>query len=1345
MLEASDLCDFLLKGEEKPVAAGDAQDKWVTSNHKIFARLVQYTEDAPYDMVTQFVEERDGMKAWKGLVAKYELKGNVQKAVLQKELHNVAMAEGDDPDVFFGKLETIRRQLKNLKVEVDESSMIGAVMGNLPFSYESLLSVVEGDEDLSYEDLKKRIRVFHLRHARSAKGEESALMTTFDGKCHGCGAYGHKKSDCPRRTDKGSSGSRDGGGGGGHAGRGGGGGKKIKCHHCNKLGHIKKDCWLLKKERKEEAAHAATGHCLALTAMDNSRDFKGKRPFIMDSGASSHYVESASGLTNVRSTPGDVTIADGKKMASTGTGQMELVTTDINGRRLVVTLSDVIIVPGLNRRLLSASRIIDKGGRVVIDSSGGFIEVQGRKIPIHKSGQLYEVDLHQESDQHAVETAHIAVGSEVWHARLGHRNAEDIRKLGELGLGVPNVLTMGDKCDVCELSKHTHASFPRPVEHRVNGPLDMVHTDVIGPMGKESLGGAKSSVIFVDAFSRWVVTHPVKAKSQALEALKAYDADMSGLLGGRRIKSTRSDNGGEFTSARFKQWCKLRGINQTFTGPHSPQQNGLCERAGRTVVEMTRCLLSQSGLGKEFWAEAMSTATYIINRLPTTTLDGDTPHHVLLGKHARLDHLRVFGCQAYVHVYDGHRKKLDAKAWRGILVGYDPQNTRCYRVYDPTNGKMQRSVHVTFEETRFPAKSGASLDDESGDDEVELEPQQESKESVGDTDAGGDGAENGDAPDDGNAREEKVESTTTDPEEDAAGSVGAPVWKWSAGIESQADTLGRVLVDGRSMSRRAAAKQQQAHRVVHHAYAAAESTTGDPSSYKDALESADAIKWQQAMKEEYDALESNGTWTLCELPSGANVIGSRWVFKTKLNELGQVVRHKARLVAQGYSQVPGQDYFDTYAPVAKLSSIRTILAIAAIKDWEVHQMDVDTAFLQSPVDEEIYVCQPQGYERYGPGGTELVCRVHKSLYGLKQSPRNWNRVLDEWLRSYGLEPSTADPCIYVKIEANGNILLVGIYVDDALILGNIYDIVNEFKVAISSRFKMKDLGNLHWLLGMEIRRNRELRTIEIHQTAYIDRMLERFGMSDCKPVATPVEGVLSRLSDDHKGKPDGDYMSLVGSLLYAAMVTRPDIAYAVQALGRHLQASGPDHWTAAKRVLRYLKGTRELGIKYGMDGADQVELHGYCDSDWAGDIDSRRSTTAYVFVMAGGSVSWASKLQPTVALSSSEAEYMAACAAVQEAIYMRRLLGDLGFHLSGPTAIHADNQSCIAMGKNPVHHKRSKHIDIRYHFTRERVESGEVELKYVPTEHQLADLLTKPLRGYRTATLRERVLGYMVE
>ena len=1336
-LEKDSLLDALLATEDRPEEEGEALTNWIKSSRKIYAALVIFTDGAANDLVVQFNDQRDGIAAWRALVRKYELRGDVQKAALQRAMYEAEWSNADDPDAYFVQLELKQRQLRALGVTMTDAQMVGLARWKMPSRYAALNPVLDCIESLTYDVLKERVRVSYRRDATSqAQGSDMALMTTFEGKCFKCGAYGHKKADCPNKGNRG-----NGGGGRGVSSKGSKGrsygGAKVTCDHCKKTGHLIKDCWALRRE-KREAAHVATEDRLALIAMSDTPGSAGSLPFVLDSGSTANMVESADCLIDVKLAAGEVIVADGKKVASIGTGRLDLLTADVNGKHLHVTLNDVVIVPGLSRRLLSVRKIVDKGGRVVIDPSGGFIEVGGRIIPIRKTGPLYEVDMRVESATGGPEMVHLAVNGDVWHARLGHRNAEDLKKLGKLGVRVPQGLNLSAKCEVCEVSKHRHSSFPSAAAPGMEGVLDRVHIDLIGPMDKESLGGARFAFVAVDSFSRYLWVCGLKQKSQALEALKAYEGEMSALLGGKRIKSIRCDNGGEFANHRFRDYCQQRGILQTFTGPHCPQENGRGERAGGSLVGMTRCLLEHSGLSKELWGEAIKTAAYLMNRLPTRVLDGDTPYHRLFRKHASLHQLRVFGCRTFVQVYDGNRQKLDPRAWRGILVGYDPHNQRCYRVYDPSTGKVHRSVHVTFDEQVFPARAGAATNEESR--EVATPP------SSGDqggavAPVGAEPPDDADGADGGDGEQKEEDAGDNggngEPEEE----VPAPGWRWSQDVERRADSLGRtILPDGRSVGRRAASRQHHARLTIHHALASATSIVSDPASYEEALRSPDAPKWTQACAEEYGAHHDIGTWTLVVPPPGANVIGSRWVFKTKLNELGEISRLKARFVAQGFSQVPGQDFFDTYAPVAKLSSIRTILAIAAVEDWELQQMDVDTAFLQSPVTEEIYVRQPQGYEQFGPNGEELVCKLHKSLYGLKQAPRNWNKVLDDWLREYGLEPSGADPCVYAMRCAD-DLLVIVVYVDDLVIGGSNKHVVDQFKCAIAKRFKMKDLGNLLWLLGMEVRRDRVKRILEIHQTAYIDRLLERFGMSKCKPVGTPAEGVLARLPSGD-GKPSSDYRSVVGGLLYAAMVTRPDIAYAVQVLGRHLQASGPEHWTAAMRVMRYLQGTRELGIVYGVDASSGVVLQGYADADWAGDRDTRRSTTGYVFMVAGGTVSWSSKLQPTVALSSAEAEYMAACSAVQEAVHIRRLLGDLEFQQEQPTVIYEDNQGCIALSANPVLHQRTKHIDIRYHFTREKVESGEVVLQYVATEHQLADLLTKALLSFRVAYLRGLVLGY---
>ena len=1349
VLNSSDLLDVIRNNEARPTQEGGL-DAWIKKNRKVYDKLILYTEGAAAGVVEQFDDERDGVGAWQALVNKYELKGNSQKAALHGELFQDTMAGHEDPDLYFMRIESRQRRLKRLGIAIEEDTLLGIGMSKLPKEYATLKTVMGADCELTYDAFKDQVRDFYTREIAGSPSADSALTAQAKGSCFDCGMYGHFKADCPKNKQRGGGGrgggrGRGNGRGGGRGGRGGRGQgqarPRIKCYNCGKTGHFERDCWF----KNDGAVNIASESTVALTVTEEEKASAKGKSWIVDSGCSSHMVSSEVGLTNIRYAAGEVVVANKEKMASTGIGSLEATTTGADGKRIRVTLNDVLVVPQLGQNLLSVRKITQNGGSVRFGNHGGMLEVNGLHIPINQNGPLYELDLHVETAARGLETAYAALDRDLWHRRLGHRNRDDLNKLGEMDIGIPKGLGGPGKCDTCEVGKHSHASFPGSAEHRAKVPLERVHTDVLGPIEVKSLGGAEYAVMFTDDATRWRMVYFMKRKSDVLDCMKQYVLDISGLMRGQRVKGfdLKSDNGGEYTSEDVKIWCKENGIKQTYTGPYCPQQNGVAERSWRTVVDMARCLRLESGLPKYMWAEAVNTAVYIINRLPTTALGGDTPYHALFGEHAILSHLRVFGCRVYVQVED--RKKLDAKARRGILVGYDEQNTSCYRVYDPVTRTVARSVHVTFNEWMMPAKASIPVYLEEAVCVPEIVPERQqqpegrsqvtnpAQQSVGAT-----GSQEQDA---SIQRPMSQEQTGEDTE-----SVGAPTWRWTEMVQREADNLGR------SARQRSSTMCQddncdirgphKAHLSLHYAFVAATGLTDDPASYEQAMRSSDAARWAQAIEEEYQALINTNTWTLCELPRGANVIGSRWVFKTKRDETGKIVRYKARLVAQGFSQEPGRDFFDTYAPVAKLTSIRTILSIAAYEDWELENMDVDTAFLQSPVSEEIYVQQPKGYEQLGPNGEYLVCRVHKSLYGLKQSPRNWNMVIDAWLRDYGLIPTTADPCVYVLVDDSGGYLIVVLYVDDLIIAGSNKEIVDCFKKAIGDRFKMKDLGNLRWILGMEVRRIRDMRILEISQTAYIDRVLERFGMANCKPVSTPAEGVLMRLDNAHQGNVDGEYMSLVGSVLYAAMVTRPDIAYAVQTLGRHLQASGSEHWVAAKRLLRYLKGTNELGIKYGASGQNAQQLVGYCDADWGGDRDTRRSTTAYVFMLNGGCVSWSSKLQPTVALSSAEAEYMAACAGVQEAIYLRRLLNDLGYKQDQATVIYEDNQGCIALSENPVLHKRTKHIDIRYHFTRERVESGEIALRYVATEHQLADLLTKALSSQRVASLRKQVLGY---
>jgi hypothetical protein len=1091
-------------------------------------------------------------------------------------------------------------------------------------------------------------------------------------------------------------------------------------------------------------------------------------------------VSSSAGVTNFQEQLGSVVVGGGGVLRSVGVGDIHGSVAGPDGKHVAVELRDVLVVPGLGRNLLSVRKVEDLGGRVVFGGDRTQIEAGGAVVPVQRVGGLYELTLHPReaaagargfaapvgaagSDQ-GVQTAYHLVAADLWHRRLGHRNMADIKRLGALDVGVPAGLGADGACDICQAGKHSHASFSTPVVERAAERLGLVHTDLCGPMEVESVGRSRYAICFTDDKTRFRWVYFLKQKSDAAGALESLLEDAA-KPEGIRLRAVRSDGGGEF-AGDFAAVCRRAGVKQQLSAPYAPQQNGVAERTWGVIIGMARCLLADAGLPKVYWPEAVRHAVYLVNRLPTAALDGDTPYHAWHGKHARLDHLRVFGARAWVQLED--RRKLDDKAWRGVLVGCE-DNRRCYRILDLGSRQVFRTAHVTFDEgppSAVGAEAGVApgAAPDAGTNPGVADPVEAGGPELGQPDATGMRPAAQIPPADGNE--------TSGAGVDAGGAgAGAPRAKGTAGTGARAV---------RQSTRAPAPRECQdwtcprprphaAHAALpavavglEYALTAAEGVaTPEPTTLAGALGSAEREQWVVAMQEEYSSLVKTGTWELVELPAGASVVGSKWVYKRKLGADGAVVRYKARLVAKGFTQVAGRDYFETYAPVARWTSIRTILALAAAEDWELQQMDVETAYLNAPVEEAIYLQQPPGLEQQGPGGQVLVCRLHKSLYGLKQAARNWNSVIHGWLEDYGLRSSAADPCVYVNLEpetvgvtgeATGGVqLVVAIYVDDLLIAGPDPAAVGAFKAAISEAFSMKDLGQLSFLLGIMVARDRGARTLVATQASYIQTVLERFGMGECRPVGAPAEvesggaaGGAAGCAADGEGEQAAvdrhEYMSLVGSLLYAAMVTRPDIGFAVQKLSRKLQEPGLAEWVAGKRVLRYLAGTRSLGLVFG-GGTGGAELVGYSDSDWGGDLATRRSTSAFVFMVGGAAVSWASKLQKTVAKSSCEAEYMALCSAVAEAIYLQRLLAELGAGVAGSVTIYVDNQGAIQLAHNPAHHKLTKHIDIKYHFIRERVGSGDVRLQWVPTAEQLADLLTKALPVVRVRELRKIVMG----
>ena len=499
-------------------------------------------------------------------------------------------------------------------------------------------------------------------------------------------------------------------------------------------------------------------------------------------------------------------------------------------------------------------------------------------------------------------------------------------------------------------------------------------------------------------------------------------------------------------------------------------------------------------------------------------------------------------------------------------------------------------------------------------------------------------------------------------------------------------------------------------------------TNEEPRTLAEALALDDAADWRKAWDCEVKSLKDNKTWVLEDLPEGRTAIGCRWVFKIK--EDG---RYKARLVAKGYTQVPEVDYNKTFAPVAKFTTLRTLLALSAENDWELEGMDVKTAFLHSELAESIYMQIPEGLKPEGEHSPRLVCRLIKTIYGLKQAPRAWYGKINQFFSENGFCRSEEDHSLFVHESRR---LIILLYVDDLILAGATPEAVGWGKNALSKTFHMTELGNLKTFIGVEVGRDRAQRTLHISQPTYINRILRDHGMQTSAAVSTPIEpGMrLEKSPEGYMATPEERqrYQSAVGSLMYAMLGTRPDIAYAVGLVSKFCTNPDSHHWVAVKMIFWYLAGTREKGLTYG----SRPSCEGYCDSDW-GSSEDRRSTSGYVFTLNGGAISWASHRQPVVALSSTEAEYMALTQAVKEVLWLRTLFVEIGppKHATEISKIYSDNQGAIALANNPGFHARSKHIDIQYHFICTHVdqENGTVNLLYCPTEDMTAYVLTKGL------------------
>ncbi|RVW64339.1 Retrovirus-related Pol polyprotein from transposon RE1 [Vitis vinifera] len=489
-----------------------------------------------------------------------------------------------------------------------------------------------------------------------------------------------------------------------------------------------------------------------------------------------------------------------------------------------------------------------------------------------------------------------------------------------------------------------------------------------------------------------------------------------------------------------------------------------------------------------------------------------------------------------------------------------------------------------------------------------------------------------------------------------------------------------------------------------------------PNCIQEALQHPE---WRKAVNEEIQALQKNDTWKIMKLPQGKRPVGCKWVFNVKYKADGRIDRYKARLVAKGFTQTYGIDFQETFAPVAKLNTIRVLLSLAANLDWNLHQLDVKNAFLNGDLEEEVYMEIPSGLKL--SSSNDLVCKLQKSLYGLKQSPRAWFERFTKVIKGEEFSQGQSDHTLFIKRSPGGKITVLIVYVDDIIVTGNDEEEISRLKTVLSKEFEIKDLGTLRYFLGMEVARSSK--GIFVSQRKYTLDLLKETGMLGCKPSNTPMDPFNKIGSkEDMVAVDKGRYQRLVGRLIYLSH-TRPDISFAVSMVSQFMNNPTEEHQEAVYRILRYLKMTPGKGLFFKRVASRDVEI--FSDADWAGSLTDRRSTSGYCTYVWGNLVTWRSKKQSVVARSSAEAEVRAMAHGICEGIWLKRLLEELQLAPHGPMKLMCDNQAAISIAKNPVHHDRTKHVEIDRHFIKEKIEQKNIEVDYIPTRQQIADIMTK--------------------
>ncbi|CAM8930112.1 unnamed protein product [Rhodiola kirilowii] len=1065
---------------------------------------------------------------------------------------------------------------------------------------------------------------------------------------------------------------------------------------------------------RANVAHMA-GICL-LSSKLNSKLVE----WIIDSGATDHFTCNIDLLFDIHEVTNSCTVL----LPNGETSQVKLAGKIALSNSIV--LQEVYYVPEFKFNLISVSKLASCSN-CSIKFSKDVCVIQDH---VHKTSLrigemvkgLYQLKLESNNIKSTCTAAIKKVSSTLWHKRMGHL---PVNKLKKMLSSLPDNIELDDcdvHCQVCPMAKQARLPFPLS-QHKSVESFELVHADVWGPFPTSTVTGCKYFLTLVDDFSRSTWTFLMKQKSEVSSIVIQFFHLIETQFN-RNIKIFRSDNGSEFFNSVLKDFLIMRGCIHQSSCTYTPQQNGVVERKHRHLLDVARAIRLQANLPKVFWGDCVLSATYLINRSPSSVLGFKTPFEKLYGTAPNISHLRIIGCLCYAGTLAHQRDKMDPRAVPCVLLGY-PYAQKGYKIINLQSHQILISRDVVFFENIFPYKDFS--ENEVPNNTVPLPvfvpitADAEYNIPVPEVDIADDNFQH--ANDDDNIQQadatDNFQHVNAEVPDEGAAIIPlrrstrphqTPTWQNdyvcnTTKVRTSPHSINKFLSNSNCS-------------ISHTAFSVAVANIKEPKTYAQASKDP---KWCEAMDKEISALQMNNTWIITDLPENQPLTASKWIFRIKLKSDGSIERYKARLVAKGFTQIEGIDYNETFAPVAKMTTVRCLLAVAAIRTWPIFQLDVDNAFLHGSLDEDVYMQLPPGYFK-SERAAGKVCKLTKSLYGLKQAPRQWFSKFTEALLDFGFIQSLNDYSLFTLQEGTDFTILL-VYVDDVLLTGTSIALIDKIKAFIHDRFRIKDLGKLKYFLGLEVARNST--GIFLHQRKYALDLLTEHDMLECKPAKTalPIKHQLS-LSTANLLDDPMPYRKLVGKLIYLT-ITRPDLSHSVHILSQFMSAPTEDHLKAAKRLLRYVKQAPAQGLFFS--ASSKLTLTAYCDADWAACPRTRRSTTGFCTLLGHSLISWKTKKQAIVSRSSAESEYRAMAAVCSEILWLIRLFSDMKAQVPTPISLHCDNQAALHIAKNPVFHERTKHIELDCHFIRHFINNNTIAATYIPTADQLADFLTKQL------------------